>query len=282
MRTNPLVILFVFAIISFQTPLPGQALKEDSTRVYRVNPWVSGGIGVAGLVATRLGRNYINDRKPPLTAEELAALSAGQVNAFDRVALRQPLDRVPAAETASDIGLLFGTLAPAILYVDPRIRSHGLEYGLLYLETISLNAFFHTWSPIGPQVVDRIRPRAYYSELPVSERNDQRLRNSFFSGHTAGTAAGAFFAAKVLWDYHPEWGGKRWIFFGLAAIPPTLVGLWRVQGIRHFPTDVIAGGIIGGAIGVLVPHLHKIKRGKVKLSFRYDDYMKGGGMVWRF
>lgn len=282
MKETTLLVLLLAAFFHFHAPLYAQSKAKDSTRVYRVNPWISGGIGVAGLIGTRLGRNFIDDRKDPLTAEELAALSADQVNTFDRVALRQDFTRRDNARSASDIGLLFGTFVPAVLFADRKIRSHWLDYGMLYFETISLNSFFHAWSPLGPQVIDRIRPEAYYSELPVEDRTSQSLRNSFYSGHTAGTAVGTFFVAKVLWDYHPEWGGKRWIFFGLAAVPPALVGLWRVQGIRHFPTDVIAGGVIGGAIGVLIPHLHKIKKGKVNISFRYDDYLKGGGMVWRF
>jgi membrane-associated phospholipid phosphatase len=77
------------------------------------------------------------------------------------------------------------------------------------------------------------------------------------------TAGASFFIAKVLNDYHPEWGSKRWLLFTGALIPPALVGYWRYRGLLHFPTDILIGTAVGAVTGTLTPHLHKITR-KIK------------------
>jgi membrane-associated phospholipid phosphatase len=65
--------------------------------------------------------------------------------------------------------------------------------------------------------------------------------------------------AKVLDDMHPELAGKRWLLYGAALVPTALVGYYRVEGGKHFPTDVLTGAFIGAAAGILVPHLHRVK-----------------------
>jgi membrane-associated phospholipid phosphatase len=37
----------------------------------------------------------------------------------------------------------------------------------------------------------------------------------------------------------------------------TFVGVERVRSGSHFPTDVIAGALVGAGVGVLVVHLHR-------------------------
>jgi membrane-associated phospholipid phosphatase len=68
--------------------------------------------------------------------------------------------------------------------------------------------------------------------------------------------------AKVLWDYHPEWGNKRWWLWAAAMVPPAFVGYNRYKAYKHFPTDVIFGTAVGAAVGILNPQLHKIRKNK--------------------
>ena len=68
----------------------------------------------------------------------------------------------------------------------------------------------------------------------------------------------SFFGAKVFSDYSDNTTHKVLVWTG-AIILPAVVGYLRVRAGRHFPTDVIAGYAIGGAIGYLVPFLHKMK-----------------------
>ena len=63
--------------------------------------------------------------------------------------------------------------------------------------------------------------------------------------------------AKVISDYHPELGRKKWLVFAAAIIPPAIVGWYRIRALKHFPTDVLLGYLVGAAVGILVPELHK-------------------------
>ncbi|MEM9023429.1 MAG: phosphatase PAP2 family protein, partial [Bacteroidota bacterium] len=53
---------------------------------------------------------------------------------------------------------------------------------------------------------------------------------------------------------------------------PATTGLMRVLAGKHFPTDVITGYAVGGAIGFLVPHLHRKRADKEATS--------DGGFSW--
>lgn len=70
--------------------------------------------------------------------------------------------------------------------------------------------------------------------------------HSFPSGH----AASSFAIATVLSACYPRlW----WLWLGVAAF----VGMGRIIGESHYPTDVIAGALIGGLCGVFALHLVK-------------------------
>lgn len=64
---------------------------------------------------------------------------------------------------------------------------------------------------------------------------------SFPSGH----ATTAFAAAVLLGLWYPRWAG---VFVGLAV----LVGLSRVLLGAHFPSDVLAGAVLGSGVAVAV------------------------------
>jgi undecaprenyl-diphosphatase len=68
--------------------------------------------------------------------------------------------------------------------------------------------------------------------------------SSFPSGHTA--AAVAFYgtvAVIVLWHTRRTW--LRWLVVALAFLIPLAVGASRLYRGMHFPTDVLAGLLLG-------------------------------------
>jgi len=79
---------------------------------------------------------------------------------------------------------------------------------------------------------------------------------SFPSGHT--TLA---FAAVALECFHHGYLDTAHTGWGAAACPATiavatLTGVLRIMADRHWATDVLAGALLGGSIGVAIPLLH--------------------------
>lgn len=277
--TSPSGIPFTGFSDTFSLPLFSSAKRNrpalpEPQAIYRLRWGIDGGLSLAAAAAGGWGFVRIHD-KAPLTQAELDRLKPADVNGFDRVALRQNPGQRDHARSASTVLLLAGASLPAALLLDRDIRQDWFDIGALYLETQLLNTTVYAWSPFGPALVDRIRPLSYYESLPLEERTPGDQRNSFYSGHVTGAACAAFFTAKVLSDYHPEWGGRRWLLYGAAAIPPAVMGYLRIRALRHYPSDVIVGGLVGAASGILIPELHRFKKGKLQMSLLYSDQWKG-------
>jgi membrane-associated phospholipid phosphatase len=79
------------------------------------------------------------------------------------------------------------------------------------------------------------------------------------------SASASFFTAKVYCDYHPELGNRKYLFYSLALIPPVVTGFFRYKGLKHFPSDVITGLVVGASTGILIPHLHKRTRSNLTI-----------------
>jgi len=65
-------------------------------------------------------------------------------------------------------------------------------------------------------------------------------------------------------------------------LPPAYVGYLRYRGLKHFPTDILMGYIIGAGSGILIPHLHKKKGDKLNVSLIYDQSTIGINAHWVF
>jgi len=100
--------------------------------------------------------------------------------------------------------------------------------------------------------------------------------SSFPSGH----AAGAFTIATVFAHVYDDHKWVPWVAYGTA----TLIGASRVALGRHFPSDVIAGAVIGNSIGRMA--LTRDGRlGPLSLhNFQpiYDPKNKGFGVGYRY
>ena len=259
---NLSIILWVFSFPGFL--LAQKRANPEKEKVYKVNRLVSAGIGVAGITTDYFGiRRLVN--KAEIPEEVVLGLDKNKVGKFDRIALFQDLEKRERSKRLSDIGLVTTFFAPVFLFTDEEIRSDWLDISLLYLETQVISTNMYSWGPFGPAFNNRFRPGAYYDELSLESRQNGRKRNSFYSGHVSTTATGSFFIAKVYCDYHPHLGSKKWLIYGAALIPPAFVGLHRVRSLNHFPTDTIVGTIIGGAIGILIPELHRNKYYKLSV-----------------
>ncbi len=259
----------------------GAGEEEAGGKVYKVNYLVSGTIALTGVATNNFAHGRLRNN-PDLSEDHINRITAKGVGRLDRWGLRQDPFKKDEAHEASDRILYASIIAPFFLFLDKDIRQDWLDIGLMYAETQAINSNLYGWSPLGPSFVERYRPAVYYEELPLEERNFGNLRNSFYSGHVGSTATATFFAAKVYSDYHPGLGGKKYLLYGLAAIPPAFVAYYRVKALKHFPTDVVAGGIIGASMGVFIPELHRLAQNRASISAIYNEEMKGLGLVYRF
>ncbi|MEM1216308.1 MAG: phosphatase PAP2 family protein [Bacteroidota bacterium] len=277
---RPLLLLFCLFYGSITYSQSSLDTLSTTAEIYRVNSWISAGITAVGLASNSYRFRQLQ-RKPELTQTEIDQLDRSAVPGFDRIGLRQHLDQVESATRNSNIILWTSTALPLGLFLDRRIRQDWFDISLLYLQTQAIASNFYAWSPLGPTVFDRLRPRAYYDELPLAEKESGGTRNSFFSGHASSTAVGSFFFAKVLTDYHPEWStGRKALVYSLASVPPILVSIERVRALRHWPSDTIVGSLVGAGIGLLIPHLHQrwAAKHRSRLLVNANYGAAGGGL----
>jgi membrane-associated phospholipid phosphatase len=108
-------------------------------------------------------------------------------------------------------------------------------------------------------IAHRARPYAYNPDLPEGQRMASVAYTSFWSGHVANTAAMTFACASIVQQSDASKTAKT-ITWTAAVAWPMAVGYYRVKAGKHFPTDVIAGYIVGAGIGMAVPYLHQTNR----------------------
>jgi len=254
------ILLAILVVLLTGICTYGQFFDSD---VYKVNPWIDGAITLEATGTNALGMRMV-DRKNPLDSTEISLLDVNDINAFDRSATQQDASYIYRAWEISDIGMRGSFLLPLLLVLDKEIRQDWAPVLLLFLQSEAVVGNLFSW---GAAIhIDRIRPLVYHPDVPYEDKTFKRNKNSFYSGHTSTSATASFFVAKVYCDYHPELGNKKFIFYGLALIPPVFTGYYRYKGMKHFPTDVLTGLAVGAATGILIPHLHKHRKNK-NLSF---------------
>lgn len=272
-RIGPCIILLLIAYSL-------HAEKPDSLKnlVYEVNPFIDIPV-TAVAAATNFWGLRIVDRKPDLDSLTIISLDANNINRFDRSATRQDVDFAPKARKLSDYGMTVSFMLPIVLLADKEIRRDWAPLLLLYLETQAIVGNLFSW---GAAIhIDRIRPLVYNPDVPWNERTGIRTQNSFYSGHTSSSASASFFVAKVYCDYHPELGNKKFLIYSLALIPPVFTGSMRYKGMKHFPTDVLTGLVVGASAGILIPHLHKKTRSNLSVV-PFAGQTNGLALSYRF
>ena len=150
-------------------------------------------------------------------------------------------------------------------FIDPviNVTSHGTSLLLLAIGLFAAGKFRKSnryepgsllikgfiFSGITAQILKhlagRARPRVTFETL-FSGPSIGDSYHSFPSGHTAVAFCFAYILAKYLPRYR--------IYFYLLA---SIMGFERIEELKHFPSDVVAGAVIGIAVGMLLSN--KIK-----------------------
>lgn len=125
-----------------------------------------------------------------------------------------------------DAGILFIALSLAMLLYKPTRKAGALALGAMILGLLVTNI---TIKPL----LSRPRPWLDWPIVPLVTEKDP---NSFPSGHTC-----AAFAAGLSWARALPW---RWGRIA-AVVMAVLMGLSRLYVGVHYPSDVLAGAVIG-------------------------------------
>lgn len=173
-----------------------------------------------------------------------------ELNAFDRHTAgfwSPPWARV------SDVGALtLGVGALTLLIAD-----EGFLPGLNDAVVIAQAALLATAAPtMLTLAAGRPRPFLYGDAAPADVRNSADAGFSFVSSHTSISFALAMSTYMAMKRRHPD-GPTRWIVLATGMPIAATVGVARVLAGRHFMTDVIAGALVGTAMGILIPALHE-------------------------
>lgn len=155
---------------------------------------------------------------------------------------------------ASDV-LLYGGLglSAASVVVDGAIRRDGVGARVgVFAEAFAINGAITESLKLA---VRRPRPYTAFAGADPALLAEVDSEMSFPSGHTSFTATAAFTAARMF-DIGGATPGRAALGYGAATALTATVGTMRVVAGRHHPSDVIAGALIGGAVGWIVPTLH--------------------------
>lgn len=208
-------------------------------------------------------------------AEVLALNFEEDVNGFDNSWGPHYDDDI---NKASDIPF-YGTMGlPLVFLAGNKTRSHFGDISIVFLNSVFAHSILYTTVNT---FSDRKRPLVYSNEAPLSERTDSGATNSFFAGHVGSTAAASFAAAKIFADYYPDKKVGKVIAYSAASALTGTVGYMRHKAGKHFYSDIVVGGLVGTACGILIPQWYKKKDG-TSLSFQpMIGQGQGLALVWQ-
>ncbi|HKQ68737.1 MAG TPA: phosphatase PAP2 family protein [Polyangiaceae bacterium] len=199
---------------------------------------------VSGVAAvTPLLRN----ESPPAWCAPLCDRS--RVNGFDRAVAGVWR---PAWSQASDVTLAALLATPLVVMGAGEGLADAANDFVVFAETMTVAGGF---ASLTSAAISRPRPFMYGTDAPLGDRSTAHGSWSFFSGHTTLAFAATFFLYSTLDRRHPT---SVWpaLALGAGGALAAFVGTSRVLAGRHFPTDVIAGALVGSSIGLVVPKLH--------------------------
>lgn len=212
--------------------------------VFEVSPLVDGAI-IASASATSLLLSHLE----PRIARLRCPCDRDEVPRFERFAIGL---RSEPARVASDVTLWLALAVPPIagLAVVGPNRAF-LQDATVFAEALAVSGALVS---IVKSAVQRPIPRAYAND-PAHLRDPGSYR-AFYSGHTTIAFTALTDAA---WTARLRFGEQVWPW-AVAGLAGTSVGVERVLAGRHFPTDVLAGALVGIAVGTAVPLLHERSR----------------------
>jgi len=200
-----------------------------------------------------LSNNYF-DKKilPGLDENEINSLSKNDVPFFDRIAF-QPYS--VKLKDWSDYTVYLNLASTLFLTFD---KEYWKDNFVVLGEILLTQSAIGKWTKT---ITHRKRPYVYDDRVSLEKKFADNSQHSFYSLHSSTAFAAAAFGYFYYYDNHGKNILVASLLFGSAAVTASL----RVASANHFPSDVIAGAIIGSGISYLICKYHHFK--KIKLSF---------------
>lgn len=152
--------------------------------------------------------------------------------------LDRPMELISESEYVVGVGMPVSVCLAAWLKRDSRLLEKGVNMSLaMVLNTAQ------TWAL--KRVVNRPRPSVTYPEIQAFESS---VNHSFPSGHTSN----AFVAATSL-SLHC----RKWYVVVPAYAWAGAVGYSRMHLGVHYPTDVVAGALLGAGSAMVTYHANR-------------------------
>jgi len=212
-------------------------------------------LGFLGLATGLLGLAVWLDHRSSteVSVSTLRNPYAGSRNLLDAFASE---DQDASAANLADAGLYGGPTLPLLLALHPRPRQNFGTLLLIWLETIYLN--FAITSMIKNRV-SRPRPYVLADVFPFKQVLSRNDRAAFLSGHASMAATGGVLFALLVNHYFPHSDFRYGAFF-LAGSVPGFTAFLRVKSAKHWPTDVVAGVLLGTGVAFWVMRSHEDKK----------------------
>jgi undecaprenyl-diphosphatase len=208
---------------------------------YRLS-WIGdGALLAAGLGSAVLSQVLTQNASPG----SLGPIDIATVNSIDRLAV---FSYSNALDVTSDV-FQYTTAAIPVMFAFLCRIDQAAAIGVVYLEALS-------WAFAAKNLlkflVPRYRPYLYSGGGPASSEST----DSFPSGHATIAFTAAAFSLYTFQTYFPS---SPYLLplalasYGLASLTAT----FRVVSGMHFLTDVLAGALLGTAMGYGIPLLHR-------------------------
>jgi len=167
------------------------------------------------------------------------------------------------ARTASQVTITAMLVVPAALDVLD-VRLYGGTWSTAGEDLIVMGEAMLVNGALNELVKVAVRrPRPFTYDGHELQEPDSYL--SFYSAHSSNAFAMGMAYATTFSLRHPR-SGYRYLVYGAVIAGGGTTGLLRVLAGKHFPSDVLVGALMGSAVGITVPLLHRRHQLSVAVS----------------
>ncbi len=269
MRGMVLKPFFIILFVVFSLPAAAQSFSiSHSGSPYELS-LMKEGVIVTSIASITYIRRFLIEDIEPLTDSDLAGLSRNDVNPIDRPATYNLSDKADKASDDIKNALL---VSPVLFTLWQETRCDLLTVAILYAESYYLTT---NVTELLKSSTARKRPYVYNPDVPAEDKKTVSAQKSFPSGHVSSSFMAAVFFSTVFTDYYPT-SKFKYLVWVTSLATATLVGYFRFEAGKHYPTDVLAGAVVGSSIGFGIPFVHGKRREEVAFAPLIGPEYRGG------